>query len=50
VVALMLSKNPGLTPSQVLSALQANARPLPGTCSGGCGAGIVNAAATVAAV
>jgi serine protease len=50
VVALMLSKHPGLTPSQVVSALQAHARPLPGTCSGGCGAGIVDAAATVAAV
>jgi serine protease len=49
VVALMLSKRPTLTPSQVLSLLQANARPLPGTCSGGCGAGIVDAAATVAA-
>jgi len=50
VVALMLSKNPALTPSQVTAALQANARPIPGTCSGGCGAGLVDAAATVAAV
>ncbi|WP_432840027.1 S8 family peptidase [Dactylosporangium sp. CA-092794] len=50
VVALMLSKHPSLTPAQVLSALQAHARPIPGTCSGGCGAGLVDAAATVAAV
>jgi serine protease len=50
LVALMLSKNPTLTPSQVTAALQANARPIPGTCSGGCGAGLIDAAATVAAV
>lgn len=50
VAALMLSKNPALSPSQVLAALQAHARPIPGTCSGGCGAGLVDAAATVAAV
>ncbi|MGE5827012.1 MAG: S8 family peptidase [Micromonosporaceae bacterium] len=50
LVALMLSKTSTLTPSQVLAALQANARPIPGTCSGGCGAGLIDAAATVAAV
>jgi serine protease len=50
VVALMLSRNPGLTPSQVVAALRANARPVPGSCSGGCGSGLVDAAATVAAV
>jgi serine protease len=49
VVALMKSKNPSLTPAQILSKLQSTARALPGTCSGGCGAGIVNAAAAVAA-
>jgi len=48
VVALMLSKNPSLTPDQVLSILQQTARPFPKTCSQ-CGAGIVNAAAAVAA-
>jgi serine protease len=36
-VGLMLSANPGLTPSQVLSALQASARPFPVT---GAGAGV----------
>jgi serine protease len=50
LVALMLSRNGSLTPAQVLAAIQANARPLPGTCTGGCGAGIIDAAATVAAV
>ncbi|MFB9445603.1 S8 family peptidase [Dactylosporangium vinaceum] len=50
LVALMLSRNPTLTPAQVLTALQSHARPIPGTCSGGCGAGLVDAAATVAAV
>jgi serine protease len=50
LVALMVSKTPSLTPAQVLTALQAHARPIPGTCSGGCGAGLVDAAATVAAV
>jgi serine protease len=50
LVALMLSKHAGLTPAQVLAALQAHARPIPGTCSGGCGSGLVDAAATVAAV
>lgn len=50
VVALMLSRNPALTPAQVLAELQSNARPIPGSCSGGCGAGLVDAAATVASV
>jgi serine protease len=50
LVALMLSRNPSLTPAQVLAALQSHARPIPGTCTGGCGAGLVDAAATVAAV
>lgn len=48
VVALMLSKNPSLTPDQVLTILQQTARAFPATCSQ-CGAGIVNAAAAVAA-
>ncbi|GHJ46766.1 extracellular protease [Catellatospora sp. TT07R-123] len=50
LVALMLSKKPTLTPAQVLSALQAHTRPIPGTCTGGCGTGLVDAAATVAAL
>jgi serine protease len=49
LVALMLSKTP-LSPAQVEAALKANARPLPGTCPGGCGAGIIDAARTVGAI
>jgi serine protease len=50
LVALMLSKNPSLTPAQVEAALKANTRPLPGTCTGGCGAGLIDATKTVGAV
>ncbi|MEV4481872.1 S8 family peptidase [Micromonospora coxensis] len=50
LAALMLAKRPTLTPSGVESALKANVRPIPGTCSGGCGTGLVDAAATVAAL
>lgn len=49
VAALMLAKNPSLTPDQVLAHLQSTARSFPGTCSQ-CGSGIVNAAAAVSAV
>jgi len=50
IVSLMLSANPTLTPAQVVSAIQASARPFPtGTgadCTkNACGAGIINAAA-----
>ena len=48
VAALMLSKA-ALTPAQVESMLKSTVRAIPGTCSGGCGAGLVNAAAAVAA-
>ncbi|WP_432135803.1 MULTISPECIES: S8 family peptidase [unclassified Streptomyces] len=50
LVALMKSANPALTPAQVESAIKTNARPLPGSCSGGCGAGLADAARTVQAV
>jgi serine protease len=46
VVALMLSKNPSLTPDDVAAKLKATARPFPSTCAQ-CGAGIVNARAAV---
>ena len=42
VVALMLSKNPNLTPDQVAARLRASARAFPGSCSG-CGSGLVDA-------
>jgi len=53
IVSLMFAANPSLTPTQVLSILQGNARAFPtGTGSdctiSTCGAGIVNAAAAVA--
>lgn len=50
LAAMMLSRNPALTPAQVETLLKNNARPLPGTCSGGCGAGLVDATATMQAV
>ncbi|MFC4161120.1 S8 family peptidase [Chitinimonas lacunae] len=43
VVALMLAKEPGLTPDQVESKLKSTARAFPASCSG-CGTGIVDAA------
>jgi serine protease len=52
VVALMQSRRiaqgrPLMTPARVESFLRATAYPLSGTCSGGCGAGIVHARAAV---
>lgn len=48
VVALMQSATNGrLTPQQVDNVLRSTARPLPVTCSEGCGAGIANAAGAV---
>ncbi|OLR93515.1 protease [Actinokineospora bangkokensis] len=50
LVALMVAKKPALTPATVESLLKANTRPLPGTCTGGCGTGLVDATKTVQAV
>ncbi|MFI8533561.1 S8 family peptidase [Streptomyces aquilus] len=50
LAALLKSANSSLTPAQIESAIKANARALPGACSGGCGAGLADAAKTVAAV
>ncbi|GGQ03453.1 extracellular protease [Streptomyces griseomycini] len=50
LAALMKSAAPALTPAQIESAIRTNARALPGTCSGGCGAGLADAAKTVQAV
>ncbi|RJQ72207.1 protease [Pseudonocardiaceae bacterium YIM PH 21723] len=49
LVALLLGKNAGLSPAQVESLIKANARPIPGKCDEGCGAGLADATATVAA-
>ena len=46
VVALMLAKNPALTPDDVEARLKSSARAFPASCSG-CGAGIVNASSAV---
>ncbi|MCX4775778.1 S8 family peptidase [Streptomyces sp. NBC_01264] len=50
LAALLVSAKPSLTPAQVESAIKTNARPLAGTCTGGCGTGLADAAATVTAV
>ncbi|MEU0055321.1 S8 family serine peptidase [Streptomyces sp. NPDC006334] len=50
LAALLKSAKSSLTPAQIESAIKTNARPLPGACSGGCGAGLADAAKTVAAV
>ena len=51
VVALMqAAASSPLTPAQVEQTLKNTARALPGSCSGGCGAGIINAKAAVDAV
>ncbi|MFE1441229.1 S8 family serine peptidase [Streptomyces sp. NPDC058739] len=50
LAALMKSANSSLTPAQIESAIKTNARALPGSCTGGCGAGLADAAKTVQAV
>ncbi|MFF8598027.1 S8 family serine peptidase [Streptomyces sp. NPDC015232] len=50
LAALLESAKSTLTPADIETAIKNNARPLPGTCSGGCGTGIADAAKTVAAV
>ncbi len=46
VVALMLAKNPSLSPDEVAARLKSSARAFPATCSQ-CGAGIVDASAAI---
>jgi serine protease len=46
VAALMLAKNPALTPDDIEAKLKSSARAFPASCSG-CGAGIVDASAAV---
>ncbi|MFF1506725.1 S8 family serine peptidase [Streptomyces sp. NPDC058326] len=50
LAALLKSAKSTLTPAEIESAIKTNARPLPGTCSGGCGTGIADTAKTVDAV
>ena len=49
IAAMMLSENPALTPTQIETILRNTARPFPTFCSGGCGTGIVDAAAAIRA-
>lgn len=49
VAALILARK-ALPPAQVEAALKAGARPVPGSCPGGCGAGLVDAGRTLSAV
>ncbi|MFV0131565.1 S8 family peptidase [Streptomyces sp. HMX112] len=49
LAALMNQANPSMTPAQIESAIKSNTRTLPGTCSGGCGAGLADAARTLGA-
>ena len=49
-VALIVAKNGSLTPDQIAQVLKDTARPLPGSCLGGCGAGIIDANAALTAV
>jgi serine protease len=50
LAALMLDVDPTLTPAEISQLIQDNARPLPGACSGGCGAGLADAEATLLAL
>ena len=51
IVALVQSKaSTPRTPAQMTQILQSTARAMPGSCSGGCGAGLIDAKAAVAAV
>ncbi|WP_338674522.1 S8 family serine peptidase [Streptomyces sp. SCSIO 30461] len=47
LAALLVDANPSLTPAQIESTIKSKARTLPGSCSGGCGAGLADAAATL---
>ena len=50
LAAILYGLDPEITPAELLQLIQDNARPMPGSCSGGCGAGLADAAATVLAM
>lgn len=50
LAALTYQARSGITPAQVEAAIKNNARPLAGSCSGGCGAGLADAAATLSSL
>lgn len=47
LAALMMSDDPSMTPAQVESTMKSTARAIPGSCSGGCGSGLVDSAAAL---
>ncbi|MGW5067820.1 S8 family serine peptidase, partial [Streptomyces cyaneofuscatus] len=49
LAALLKQKAPSLTPAQIEQTVRNNARSLPGSCSGGCGAGLADATKTLTA-
>ncbi len=50
LAALVLSKQPAYTAADLETLLKAGTRPLPGSCTGGCGSGLVDATKTIALV
>lgn len=50
LAALLKSAKSTLTPAEIESAIKNTARPLPGTCTGGCGTGIADSAKAVDSV
>src|SRR5690606_33976478 len=50
LAAAIFQLKPTATPDEVRNYITQNATPLPGSCPGGCGAGIINAQATLQAV
>ncbi|WP_037672982.1 S8 family serine peptidase [Streptomyces globisporus] len=50
LAALLKSAKSTLTPADIESAIKTTARPLPGTCTGGCGTGIADSAKAVDSV
>ncbi|MEE1930208.1 S8 family serine peptidase [Streptomyces sp. TRM 70351] len=50
LAALMYEAQPTLTPGQIEAAIKNSARALPGSCPGGCGAGLADAARTLASL
>ncbi|MFC7965890.1 S8 family peptidase [Streptomyces cinereoruber] len=50
LAALLKQKSPSLTPAQIEQTIKNNTRALPGTCSGGCGAGLSDADKALTAV
>ncbi len=49
VAALIKEVAPNLTPLQIINIIKQTAKPLPGSCGGGCGAGLLDAHAAVQA-